>query len=150
MKIYICSLAASLLLTSSIALADNVAVIPLPANTSADKQLLYNDRGIATGADIYFDKTSGNVGIGTATPTQQLEVAGTVQATAFTVGGIPLMSSSSTFWSFFNDDLFTFGDVIMQRSLAVGQESSPGFDFQFDTIALMDREVSILSRNPFV
>jgi hypothetical protein len=41
-------------------------------------------------------KSSGNVGIGTAAPGYPLDVNGTVNATAFTVGGVPLASGGMT------------------------------------------------------
>ena len=42
-----------------------------------DKQILYNDNGSPAGANITYDKTSGNMGIGTSNPRAELEVGGT-------------------------------------------------------------------------
>ena len=53
-----------------------------------DTQLVYNDSGSAAGAAVTYDKTTGNVGIGTAAAaTEKLEVNGTVKATALAGDG---------------------------------------------------------------
>ncbi|MFA5936868.1 MAG: tail fiber domain-containing protein [Candidatus Paceibacterota bacterium] len=41
----------------------------------------------------------GKVGIGTTTPTTKLDVAGTVNATGLTINGVPVATSSDTYWN---------------------------------------------------
>ncbi len=43
----------------------------------SNKQVIYNNNGSPGGSSIYFDTTSGNVGIGIATPANTLQVSGT-------------------------------------------------------------------------
>ncbi len=43
--------------------------------------------------------TSGNVGIGTTAPNHKLEVAGNIEASSITIGGVPVGTSSDTFWA---------------------------------------------------
>ena len=42
---------------------------------------------------------NGNVGIGTSTPLQALEVVGTVEADGFTINGTPVGTSSDSYWN---------------------------------------------------
>ena len=42
---------------------------------------------------------TGNVGIGTTTPAYKLDVAGSLNATAITINGTPVASSTDTYWS---------------------------------------------------
>lgn len=126
-------------------LAAGLSVIPLPAESSNDKQILYNDKGKVAGSEVYYDKASGNVGIGTDTPEEKLDVSGTVNASAFTAGGVPVLSSSGTLWSFNNDDIFAnTNDVIVIGSLALGQDASSGLDFSFDSQVIKDPDIRIL------
>lgn len=43
-----------------------------------DRQVIYNDSGSPAGATVYYEKTSGNLGIGTDSPARKLDVAGGV------------------------------------------------------------------------
>ncbi len=45
-----------------------------------DGQLIYNDAGNAAGAEIYYDKTTGYVGVGTTNPLELLHVGGSIEA----------------------------------------------------------------------
>ncbi len=47
---------------------------PVGPIAGINKQLIYNDNGAAAGADIYYDNTSGSVGIGQASPQSALHV----------------------------------------------------------------------------
>ncbi len=47
--------------------------------------MIFNDNGTADGAGIYYDKTTGNVGIGMANPTNALAVNGTIKAKGISV-----------------------------------------------------------------
>jgi hypothetical protein len=63
-----------------------------------------------TGANLYYNE--GNVGIGTSSPSQKLEVIGTVDADAFTVNGTSVGTSTSTYWNESAGDLsYTLGSV---------------------------------------
>jgi microcystin-dependent protein len=46
-----------------------------------------------------YSAASGNVGIGTATPAYKLDVAGSLNASGITIGGVPVASSTDTYWS---------------------------------------------------
>ncbi len=67
-----------LFVASSIA-ADKVVVVPLNSNSASgvDGQVQYNDGGREAASEIYYSKTTGNVGIGTATPAARLDVVAT-------------------------------------------------------------------------
>ncbi len=61
--------------------SEKVVVIPVGASAKAtvagtDKQIQYNDQGAATGADVYYDKTTQSIGIGVVTPGAKLEING--------------------------------------------------------------------------
>ncbi len=43
--------------------------------------------------------SGGNVGIGTANPESKLDVSGNVEAHGFTINGVPVSTSSDTFWN---------------------------------------------------
>ncbi len=44
----------------------------------SDKQMIYNDNGSAGGAEVYYDDTTGNLGIGTGSPQTALHVEGVI------------------------------------------------------------------------
>lgn len=50
-----------------------------------------------TGANLYYSE--GNVGIGTSSPSQKPEVAGTMDTDDFTVNGTPVGTSTDSFWN---------------------------------------------------
>ncbi len=71
-------------LFASLANATNpVVVIPLKTNQIAgtDGQIQYNDDGKSAGAEVYYDKATGRVGVGTSSPTAPLEVKGEILTT---------------------------------------------------------------------
>lgn len=65
---------------------DKVVVIPLNSSAKAagaDGQVQYNDAGKNAGAEVYYDKSAGNVGIGNPSPSEALDVNGNVKAVSF-------------------------------------------------------------------
>jgi hypothetical protein len=64
--------------------ADKVVVIPIGAGANgAVGQIQYNDGGQTAGADIYYAKLSGKVGIGETDPSEALDVNGNIKANVF-------------------------------------------------------------------
>ncbi len=47
-----------------------------------NKQLVYNDNGVAAGSGVYYDKATGKVGVGTASPEVNFQVLGEGYTTA--------------------------------------------------------------------
>ena len=63
-----------------------------------------------SGDDVY--RETGNVGIGTASPTVRLDVAGNVDADAFTINGTPIGTSTDSYWSKTGDHIhYSAGNV---------------------------------------
>ena len=74
----------------------------------SNTQLVYNNSGIAAGANVFFDNTNGNVGIGLS-PTAKLHVAGTIQSSSgsttaqmFADGGAAYFTSVGSYPSIFS------------------------------------------------
>ncbi|RYZ67830.1 MAG: tail fiber domain-containing protein, partial [Proteobacteria bacterium] len=71
--------------------------------------------GQQTGGSSYAERfrvdTAGNMGIGTAAPTTKLDVAGTVNATGFTINGTPISTGSSQWTTASSNIYFNTGDV---------------------------------------
>ncbi len=127
----------SLLFLSTLCQAKKVLVIPLQDNNSRDKQLLYNNKGIVGGADVFYDKTSGFVGIGVENPADALEVDGTVNASSFTIDGEPICQAKEV-------GSPVSGDLIIAGNMAVGGNTAPTMSFGFNTLVLMDDTLRIL------
>ena len=117
--------------------AGKVVVVPLSDTGSSDKQMLYNNEGRVGGAEVYYDKTTGFVGIGTQTPTDTLQVNGTVNATAFTLNGNPICQAAE-------QPSPVLSDLIIPGSLAVGSGASAPMSFGFNTLIMMDDAMRIL------
>jgi hypothetical protein len=62
----------------------------------ADKQIQFNDNGIFGGADIYYDKFADNVGIGTTTPSEKLDVVGNIRLNGYIKQEFPTTNLSAT------------------------------------------------------
>jgi hypothetical protein len=64
---------------------------PNPGATppGSNSQVLYNDTGVLGAANVYYNKTNSRLGIGVASPTTALDVAGTVQSTGFKLTSSP-------------------------------------------------------------
>ena len=63
----------------------------------SDGQIQYNNGGSFGGASqLYYDDANNRVGIGSASPTAKLDVAGTVRATLFTGDGSGLYNITAT------------------------------------------------------
>jgi|GEM_PF-593371 len=63
-----------------------------------------------SGDDVY--RLTGNVGIGTASPTAELEVIGTVDADGLTINGTPVGTSTDSYWNLNQSDIaFPSGNV---------------------------------------
>ncbi len=78
-KVSITSFLLTVFFASFTLAADKVVVVPLSsAQKTAGKngQVQYNDNGTAAGAEVYYVKGSGRVGIGTANPDTKLVVHG--------------------------------------------------------------------------
>jgi hypothetical protein len=50
-------------------------------------------------APLLLNARGGNVGIGTTTPAYNLDVNGSINGTAITIGGVPVATSTDTYWS---------------------------------------------------
>ena len=59
---------------------------------------------VEEGKNIFCEGSK--VGIGTATPSDELEVVGNVEANGFTINGVPLGTSSDTYWSEEDGDIY--------------------------------------------
>ena len=91
-----------------------------------------------TGNGIFIEH-GGQVGIGVITPSQALEVVGTVEADGFSINGTPLGTSSDTYWNATGSDIYySAGDVGIgvthpAYALDVYNTSGPEFRFQGDS-----------------
>ena len=70
--------------------------------------------------DVVYVDDIGNVGIGTTTPTKELEVVGAIEADGFTINNIPVGTSNDSYWSSLESDLFYYGCVTI-GSLDLGR-----------------------------
>jgi len=74
-------------------------------------------------------KSDGNVGIGTTEPGNKLEVAGNVEADGFTINGVPVGTSSDSYWSassgniYYNSGNVGIGTTEPENILAIKQGS---------------------------
>lgn len=123
--------------------AGQVVVIPLADNSSRDGQLLYNNQGKVGGAEVYYDLSTGSVGIGIENPTTALQVNGTVDATAFTINGDPICQATEVASP-------PLGDLIVPGSLGIGSGAAPGMVFGFKTMVMKDEILRILFQDTSV
>jgi len=61
-----------------------------------DKQIQFNDNGVFGGANIYYDKSTSNVGIDTTTPSEKLDVYGNISTTGYIKEEFPSTNLTAT------------------------------------------------------
>jgi hypothetical protein len=71
--------------------------------TGSNKLCIANS---ASNCIIYGDFSTGNVGFGTTNPGSKVQVAGNVEALGFTISGVPVGTSSDTYWSASGGDIY--------------------------------------------
>jgi len=69
------------------------------ANTGSIANNFYVYDNVASAVRMTVASTSGNVGIGTTTPAYKLDVSGAINGTSVLVNGVPVASSTDTYWS---------------------------------------------------
>jgi hypothetical protein len=82
-------------------------------------ELFNSDWNYWTNSPHIYTIPTGNVGIGTDTPTSKLEVVGNIEADGFTINGIPVGTSSDSYWSAQQGDISYFGNV------GIGKNTKP-------------------------
>jgi len=110
--------------TGKVGIGTATPVFDLDVAGSISADTLFGDgsnlTGLAAAADSdwtlsghhMYAAVPGSVGIGTSTPGAKLEVAGSVEADGFTINGVPVGSSSDTYWSAGGSDIYySAGDV---------------------------------------
>jgi hypothetical protein len=66
----------------------------------------------ASNCIIYGDFKTGNIGFGTTHPGSKVQVAGNVEALGFTISGVPVGTSSDSYWSSISGGIhYSSGDV---------------------------------------
>lgn len=78
---------------------DGEADFRLKTNGTTLQLFTSNNSGSLGSSPMLTFLGNGNVGIGNANPTSKLEINGTVNASGFTINGVPVATSSSTYWS---------------------------------------------------
>jgi hypothetical protein len=86
---------------------------------------------------------TGNVGIGTPDPKNKLEVAGNVEAQGFTINGIPVGTSTDTYWS-------AQHSYIYYNSGNVGIGTIPDSAYQLHLTGTIRAKDVITERNPWI
>jgi hypothetical protein len=91
-----------------------------------------------------FTIPDGNVGIGTSNPTSELEVVGNVEADSFTINGVPVGTSTDSYWSEGEEsDIYYYGDVNVEGNLSVSGAIDPTWVwFTPQTTAPLDTTVT--------
>ncbi len=69
------------------------------ANTGSIANNFYVYDNVASAVRMTIASTGGNVGIGTTTPAYKLDVSGAINGTSVLVNGVPVASSTDTYWS---------------------------------------------------
>jgi len=69
------------------------------ANTGSIANNFYVYDNVASAVRMTVASTTGKVGIGTTTPAYKLDVAGAITGTSVLVNGVPVASSTDTYWS---------------------------------------------------
>lgn len=101
--IFMSCLSACLLVTGQAVAQNKVVVVPLSSAKGVagdNKQLQYNDNGTLAGADVYFNKDTGGVGIGNTSPNDKLSILNAIGNAGMYIGStgsyIDMQSLGST------------------------------------------------------
>ena len=83
-------------------------------------QLVNGDWDYWSSPPNMFTIPDGNVGIGTSNPTSELEVVGNVEADSYTINGVPVGTSTDSYWLEGEEgDIYYNGDVEIKGILSV-------------------------------
>jgi hypothetical protein len=77
------------------------AIVSVPY---AFRSVFADNDWVIDGDNIYHEQ--GNVGIGTMNPTSRLEVNGNVEADGFTINGVPVGTSTDSYWTASDGDIY--------------------------------------------
>ncbi len=107
-------------------------------------QLFNGDWNYWTNSPHMYAIPTGNVGIGTPSPTSKLQVAGNVDADSFTINGIQVGTSNDSYWSEGEEgNIYYDGDVDIDGDLSITGAIDPTWVwFQPQTSAPLDTSVA--------
>ena len=97
--------------------ADGADGAPGPVG-GADMEVIYNDNGNAAGAEVYYDKFTGNVGIGTTTPQRVLHISDAMRLEP--IPNSPLLPSSGDMYFDISEALCIYVDEAWTKLAGTG------------------------------